>query len=142
MKKPLKLMSLRKHFVIAIGERTFKSFSSKTKMAEKNSYQHGANSSIPFYTAGWDIEEARKLIEESQRLNPRPIIIFVHPCANQLTFTWDSRDRQNSSLQQAIARTTSRSMTAEPQRRMGRIKITEEDYKQITGSEYNRRRRK
>lgn len=107
--------------------------------ARRFPYQQNANSSVPSYTAGWDIEDARKLIEESQHLNPRPIVIFVHPCANQLRFTWD---RQSSYAQQVIARTTSRTTNAEPQRRMGRIKLTEEDCKKITGSEFNRRRRK
>lgn len=97
-------------------------------MAEKKlACQHTAQSCISFYTAGWDIKEARRLIEESQHLSPRPIVIFVHPSVNQLAFT---RDRQNK----AIARTTSANKTAEP-RRMGRIKITKEDCKQITGSE-------
>ena len=107
---------------------------------EKCPYQHSVNSSIPFYTAGWDIEEARRLIEKSQHLNPRPIVIFVHPCANGLASV--TRNRQSSSPQRQIARTTSSSMTVEPQGRMGRIKLTEEECTQITGSEYPRKRRK
>lgn len=31
---------------------------------------------------GWDQEEARKLVEESAYLNPRPTLIFVRPAPN------------------------------------------------------------
>lgn len=72
----------------------FSTETTSTEMAEKKiAYQHSAQSCSSFYTAGWDIKEARRLIEESQHLNPRPIVIFVHPSVNQLVLT---RDRQNN----------------------------------------------
>ena len=80
---------------------------------------------------GWDQEEARKLVEESAYLNPRPTLIFVRPAPNLMP-TVSYRDRENGSL----------ASSAPPQRRMGRIKITEEEYKQFVGTELSRRRRK
>lgn len=72
----------------------FSTETTSTEMAEKKiAYQHSAQSCSSFYTAGWDIKEARRLIEECQHLNPRPIVIFVHPSVNQLVLT---RDRQNN----------------------------------------------
>lgn len=84
---------------------------------------------VSYYTAGWNIEEAKKLIEECRHLNPRPTVIFVRPSANRLAAAF-AMDRQKKAFSYARARADpTPNMNVEPQRRKGRIELTEEDCK-------------
>ena len=91
--------------------------------------------SSKFYV--WDPEDARKLIEESESLHPRPTVIFVRP-APKLSPSLDFTGRENNSR----AMSGSANGNAPPQRRMGRIKMREEDFKEFIGTEMSRKRRK
>ena len=90
--------------------------------------------SSKFYV--WDPEDARKLVEESKSLRPRPTVIFVRPAPKLSTL--DFKGRENNS--HAISGSTN--SNAPPQTRMGRIKVREEGSKEFIGTELSRKRRK
>ena len=101
-------------------------------MAERKSCYVPKSPSFISYSTGWDPEQARKLIEESARLHPPPVVIFVRP-APKFTPKFDVRRRDNKPSPQ--------SNESKTQRRMGRIKMAEEDYKLFVGKELSRKRR-
>ena len=114
-------------------------------MAErKSAYVPKSPSFVSSNSTGWDPEQARKLIQESARLHPPPVVIFVRP-APKFTPKFDvrRRDKKPSPQSRVMADSFANSvLVAKTQRRMGRIKMTEEDYKQFVGKELSRKRRK
>ena len=114
---------------------------SKAKMAErKSAYVPKSPSFVSSNFMGWDPEQARKLIQESARLHPLPVVIFVRPAPN-FTPKFDVRRRDNKPIRQSHE-SSANAVLAKTQRRMGRIKMTEEDYKLFVGKELSRKRRK
>ena len=114
---------------------------SKAKIAErKSAYDPKSPSFVSSNFTEWDPEQARKLIEESARLHPPPVVIFVRP-APKFTPKFDVRRRDNKPIPQSHESSANAAL-AKTQRRMGRIKVTEEDYKLFVGKELSRKRRK
>ena len=71
---------------------------SKGKMAErKRAYVPKSPSFVSSNFTEWDPEQARKLIQESARLHPPPVVIFVRP-APKFTPKFDVRRRDNKSM--------------------------------------------
>ena len=118
---------------------------SKAKMAErKSAYVPKSPSFVSSNSTGWDPEQARKLIQESARLHPPPVVIFVRP-APKFTPKFDVRRRDNKPSPQSRVMADSFAnsvLVAKTQRRMGGIKMTEEDYEQFASKELSRKRRK
>ena len=108
---------------------------SKAKMAgRKSAYVPKSPSFVSSNSMGWDPKRARKLIQESARLPP-PVVIFVRP-APKFTPKFDVRRRDNKPSPQSRVMADSFAngvLIAKAQRRMGRIKMTEEDYEQFAG---------
>ena len=114
-------------------------------MAErKSAYVPKSLSFLSSNSLGWDPEQARKLIQESARLHPPPVVIFVRP-APKFTPKFDVRRRDNKPSPQSRVMADSFAnsvLVAKTQRRMGRIKMTEEDYELFASKELSRKRRK
>ena len=107
-------------------------------MAEKKFVYVPKSSSFvssKFYV--WDPEDARKLVEESESLRPRPTVIFVRPAPKLSSL--DFKGRENNSHEMSGS---ANAANASPQTRMGRIKVREEGSKEFIGTELNRKRRK
>ena len=67
-------------------------------MAErKRAYVPKSPSFVSSNSTGWDPEQARKLIQESARLHPPPVVIFVRPAA-KFTPKFDVRRRDNNPM--------------------------------------------
>ena len=67
-------------------------------MAErKRAYVPKSPSFVSSNFTEWDPEQARKLIQESARLHPPPVVIFVRP-APKFTPKFDVRRRDNKSM--------------------------------------------
>ena len=114
---------------------------SKAKMAEeKSAFVPKSPSFVSSNFTEWDPEQARKLIQESASLHPTPVVIFVRP-APKFTPKFDVRRRDNKPIPQSHESSANAAL-AKTQRRMGRIKMTEEDYKLFVGKELSRKRRK
>ena len=118
---------------------------SKAKMTERKSAC--VPKSLSFLSSnslGWDPEQARKLIQESARLHPPPVVIFVRPEPKFMPkFDVRRRDNKPSPQSRVMADSFANSvLVAKTQRRMGRIKMTEEDYEQFASKELSRKRRK
>ena len=96
---PLKRRWFRRHKEGQIRKK--KSSDEKQKNKQKRN-MNGTNSMIdPIvgitvnYTAGWDVEEVKKMVEESAWLNPRPRIVFVRPAPDQNTRFLRSRTEKS-----------------------------------------------
>ena len=107
-------------------------------MAErKSAYVPKSPSFVSSNSTGWDPEQARKLIQESARLHPPPVVIFARP-APKFTPKFDVRRRDNKLSPQSRVMADSFAngvIVVEMQRKMGRIKMTGEDYEQFAGKE-------
>ena len=67
-------------------------------MAErKSAYVPKSPSFVSSNSTGWDPEQARKLIQESARLHPPPVVIFVRP-APKFTPKFDVRRTDNKPI--------------------------------------------
>ena len=110
-------------------------------MAErKRAYVPKSPSFVSSNFTEWDPEQASKLIQESARLHPPPVVILVLP-APKFTPKFDVERRDNKPIPQSHE-SSANAVLAKTQRRMGRIKMTEEDYRLFVGKELSRQRRK
>ena len=125
----------------------FKLFSKNTspsKMAGTRFSHRPMGSSVSFYTAGWDIEQAMRLIDESLYLNPQPTVMFVRPPANQFTFALDRQETEQTECSDTQAKASGTNMSTElprSPRRMARV-LTTEDFKRFTDTGSNRKKTK
>ena len=111
---------------------------SKAKIAErKSAYVPKSPSFVSSDFTEWDPEQATKLIQESARLHP-PAVVRPAP---KFTPKFDVRRRDNKPIPQSHESSANAAL-AKTQRRVGRIKMTEEDYKLFVGKELSRKRRK
>ena len=114
---------------------------SKAKIAErKSAYVPKSPSFVSSDFTEWDPEQATKLIQESARLHPPAVVIFVRP-APKFTPKFDVRRRDNKPIPQSHESSANAAL-AKTQRRVGRIKMTGEDYKLFVGKVLSRKRRK
>ena len=106
-------------------------------MAErKRAYVPKSPSFVSSNFTEWDPEQARKLIQESLVYIHPPSGDICPPCTEIHAKIWRQEKRQQSHESSANA------VLAKTQRRVGRIKMTEEDYKLFVGKELSRKRRK
>ena len=66
-------------------------------MAErKRAYVPKSPSFVSSNFTEWDPEQARKLIQESARLHPPPVVIFVRPAPKFTPYIWRQEKRQEA----------------------------------------------
>ena len=117
-------------------------------MAErKSAYVPKSPSFVSSNSTGWDPELARKLIQESKNQ-----LVYIHPQwwylsalhrNSRRVFDVRRRDKKHSPQSRVMADSFANGvLVAKTQRRMGRIKMTEEDYEQFASKELSRKRRK
>ena len=112
---------------------------SKAKIAErKSAYDPKLPSFVSSKFTEWDPEQATKLIQESVLSHPRGDI--CPPCTEIHAKNWRQEKRQQA--HSTSHESSANAVLAKTQRRMGRIKMTEEDYKLFVGKELSGKRRK
>lgn len=84
----------------------------------------------------WDPKDARKLVEESESLRPRPTVIFVRPAPELSSLDFKGRESNSHAMSGSA-----NAANAPPQGRMGRIKVREEGSKEFIGTELSRKQR-